>query len=118
MYIVIPKSLKMSAGKVGATCGHAVQLVMQEYLYRLERRVDNDYEDCETMLAWLGSDYAKIVLGANDEEFAAVKKLPDTVTVVDIGLKEVAPGSVTAVGFWPMLKSVAPSIIQKLELLR
>jgi peptidyl-tRNA hydrolase len=118
MYIVIPKTLKMGIGKVGATCGHAAQLLMQEYRRRFDRREGSDYDDCQTILAWLDSDYGKIVLGANDAEFGEVRKLPNIVTVVDIGLKQVAPGSVTAVGLWPTFKSAAPDIIKGLEPLR
>jgi peptidyl-tRNA hydrolase len=118
MYIAIPKSLKMGIGKVGATCGHAAQLLMQEYQRRLGRREGGDHDDCQTMLAWFDSDYGKIVLGASDEEFAEVRKLTNIITVVDIGLKQVAPGSVTAVGLWPMKKSAAPDIIKRLEPLR
>lgn len=127
MYIVIPKSLKMGIGKVGATCGHAVQRLMQMYMGRIPIPSSSNYEpthirqnrkECLLFDAWLDSSYAKIVLGASDEEFAEVKQLSNRVVVVDVGLKEVAAGSETAVGLWPMLKSAAPSIIQKLQPLR
>jgi peptidyl-tRNA hydrolase len=127
MYIVIPKSLKMSIGKVGATCGHATQLLMQMYAQRIPIPSSSDWSSsihetnvkaCETFDAWLQSSYAKIVLGASVTDFAEVRELPGSVVVVDIGLKEVSPGSVTAVGLWPMLKSAAPAIIRKLEPLR
>jgi len=133
MYIAIPKSLKMGIGKVGATCGHAAQLLMQSFEARkpspssvgwsspacdFERLHEEDMKALAAFHDWLASDYGKIVLGASDEEFAEVRRLPNIVTVVDIGLKQVAPGSVTAVGLWPMLKSVAPDIIKKLEPLR
>lgn len=127
MYIVIPKSLKMGIGKVGATCGHAVQLLMQMYETRKpdpssvgwsEPAYEEDMGALATFHDWLASDYGKIVLGASDEEFAEIRKFPNTVTVIDIGLKQVAPGSATAVGLWPRLKSGAPLIIQRLEPLR
>lgn len=121
MYIVIPTSLKMGVGKVGATCGHAVQLFMDEYhRYARSAMVEEDKE-CVLVRQWLESSYAKIVLGASDSEFANVRKLGDlvrAVTVIDVGLKQVPAGSITAVGFWPMLKSSAPSAIRELELLR
>jgi peptidyl-tRNA hydrolase len=126
-YIVIPKSLKMGIGKVGATCGHAAQLLMQSFEARKpipssagwsSPAYEEDMRALATFLDWLASDYGKIVLGASDEEFAEVRKLPNIITVVDIGLKQVAPGSVTAVGLWPMLKSDAPDVIKGLEPLR
>ncbi len=139
MYIVIPRKLKLSIGKVGATCGHAVQLlteVREQWINRGRLVISGTLpweaaEDglLETWRAWCQTDYGKIVLGASEEEFAEVRKLVDGdvgaadpriagVTVVDIGLKEVAPGSVTAVGLWPMKKSAAPDLIKKLEPLR
>ena len=114
MYIVIPKSLKMSAGKVGATCGHAVQLVMQDY-WRVKEQHGSDRPSCRRMLAWFETSYPKIILGASDKEFDVIRNLDGAISVVDIGLKEVASGSVTAVGFWPMLKTNAASIIQDLR---
>lgn len=114
MYVVIPRSLKMSAGKVGATCGHAVQLMMQDY-WKVKELHGSDRADCRRMIAWLETSYPKIVLGASDEEFKIVRHLDGAIPVVDIGLKEVAPGSVTAVGFWPMLKTNAASIVQDLR---
>lgn len=118
VYIVIPKFLKMSIGKVGVTCGHATQLLMQEHAHRLQRREGSDVDDCEVFNTWLDSSYPKIVLGASDEEFAEVRRLSNKIVVVDVGLKEVAAGSETAIGLWPILKSEAPLVIQKLHSLR
>jgi len=114
MYIVIPKSLKMSAGKVGATCGHAAQLLMQEY-WRTKELYGSDRADCRRMITWFETSYAKIILGASDEEFKMIHHLDGVCLVVDIGLKEVAPSSVTAAFFWPMLKRNAALIIQGLR---
>src|SRR5277367_1188333 len=117
----------MGIGKVGATCGHAAQLLMQSYYAKLPIPSSSNYESshvrerrrwCALVESWLDSSYPKIVLGANDEEFVEVRKLPNIIVVVDIGLKEVAAGSETAVGLWPMLKSAAPPIIQTLHPLR
>lgn len=114
MYVVIPRSLKMSAGKVGATCGHAAQLLMQDY-WRTRELHGSDREDCRRMVRWLETSYPKIILGAKDEEFKVIRHLDGAIEIVDIGLKEVAPGSVTAACFWPMLKTNAASIIQELR---
>jgi peptidyl-tRNA hydrolase len=113
-YIVIPRSLKMTPGKVGATCGHAVQLFMQAYSRRRERHGSTD-ERCQMVDAWLLSSYPKIILGASDEDFVIVRHLDDAIAVIDVGLKEVAPGSVTAVVFWPMWKFAAASILQEMR---
>jgi len=126
MYIVIPRKLKLSIGKVGATCGHAVQLlteVRERWIGEVyvNPRSEGMQEEglLDTWVSWRKTDYGKIVLGASDVEFAEVRKLMEgdtaCVTVVDIGLKEVAPGSVTAVGFWPMKKSAAPALIKNLK---
>jgi peptidyl-tRNA hydrolase len=73
MYIVVRRSLNLTAGKVGGQCGHAVHYFMRafakEYAQVMVRPI------IEPALLWDASpDHTKVVLGATDEEFEQVKK--------------------------------------------
>lgn len=122
MYLVIRTSLGMNAGKVGASCGHAVQeMVRFFYTDRMISTVDwRSFHD------WLHEDapsYAKIVLGASDAEFDTVKEYvsPDRYLhhlVADRGFSQVPEGAETCLGVWPMRKSKALDCLRVLKPLR
>jgi peptidyl-tRNA hydrolase len=121
MYTVVRKSLNMSTGKVGAQCQHAMDYLTRE-VERTEITFDrvNWKEELTlrtTFRAWRDSqDHAKVVLGANDEEFEQVKlENPRHFPVVDLGYTQVAPNTVTCLGLWPMRKSQRSPILQKLR---
>lgn len=121
MYLVIPTSLKMNMGKTAAAVGHAVQnLLSLYYLYS-----GSSAEEKIRMGHWLEDDwpsYAKVVLAADDVEFAEVARLEDKgitmVDVIDRGFSQVQKNARTCIGPWPMKKSEAPEIIKKLKPLR
>jgi peptidyl-tRNA hydrolase len=146
MYIIVRSGLKMSAGKVGAQCGHAVQYLMQEVLpdrhptreeillrtklggltdaerlkleaYDAHKR--HRFEHMEVTRAWLDGDHAKIVLSATDEEFGQVlRESPWPFLVTDLGYTQVEAGTHTALGLWPCRKSEAPPTVKTLRPLR
>lgn len=148
MYIVVRKSLKLVAGKVGAQCGHAVQYLMQRVLPErhpsfeeidlrakhgvgaltseervrftaLEEESRERYERHEVTRTWLEGDHAKIVLGATDEEFLLVQvENEHHFLVTDLGYTQVAPNTETAIGLWPCRKSESSSTVQTLKPLR
>jgi peptidyl-tRNA hydrolase len=154
MYLVIPTSLKMSMGKTAAAVGHAVMLLgdmyreCEDYSEDLDPSEDigpvdpmnwttEDEEDAGTTRDellriydnWHQADfpsYAKVVLGASQEEFEALLEYVSGrygrrvmhVAVVDRGFSQVKPNTLTCIGLWPMRKSQAPDIIKKLKPLR
>lgn len=127
MYLVVRESLNMSIGKTAAQCAHASQMLQLQFA-ELERwdmcgwcngpdKVRfSDFKD------WLDSSFRKVVLKADDKEWEKVKGafVEDVmrVTVVDAGLTEIAAGSETVIGIWPMRKSQRPKILQKLQVLK
>lgn len=131
MYLIVRESLGMSIGKIAAQCGHAVGMIMLHYL-DLCRKEDRDGdlwgEDQllrEAMDAWLKSSFRKVVLRADDKEWVKFKTMIDadeydweSVTVVDSGLTEIAPGSETVIGLWPMKRSEAPKLVKRLQVLK
>jgi peptidyl-tRNA hydrolase, PTH2 family len=123
MYLVVRESLNMSIGKTAAQCAHASQMLQLKFNV-LERKFYTDQDFLHriyTFRAWLDSSYRKVTLKADDKEWARVKNEileEDRVIVVDAGLTEIAPGSETCVGLWPMKKSQVPKIIKRLQILK
>lgn len=122
MYVVVRSDLKMNAGKVGATVGHAVQMLMQWYMPEIfGHRSSEECLRIEETRLWLREDhprYAKIILGADAEEFMKVLLENDGFLVVDRGFKVVAPNTETAFGLYPMKKSEARGIVRTLKPLK
>jgi peptidyl-tRNA hydrolase len=119
MYLVVRTSLGMGTGKTAAQVGHAVGMLTR--LMEQVSRNPDAAKDKERRLAeeWYATDYAKIVLAADEKEFAKASALgPPHVTVVDNGRTEITAGSLTVVGFWPMRRSAAPSLLKRLRLLK
>lgn len=128
MYLIVNDSLQMSPGKMAAQVGHAVDLLceMQSDYGSICTGYQLGYTDCssetfsysrlqeELFKQWRQQSRAKIILKANEIEWEKLKIIAE-VKVQDEGRTEVAPGSITVLGFWPMIKSNAPKIIQFLK---
>lgn len=118
MYIVVRRSLKLSAGKVGGQCGHAVQYLCREFIPDHHRSIrGEEWERMTRAREWDRSpDHTKVILGATDEEFAQVKvENPRFFLVVDLGRTQVAPNTETCLALWPMRKSARSPILQMLK---
>lgn len=129
MYLIVRESLGMSIGKTAAQCAHASQMLLLKYL-SLQQSFDytaaahgephmkEGFHKLCTFKEWLGGSFRKVVLKADDKEWGKLKELPDHVVVVDAGLTEIASGSETVIGFYPMRKSEAPKLIKRLQVLK
>jgi peptidyl-tRNA hydrolase len=146
MYLIVRESLGMSTGKACAQCGHAAGLIVFDYMdLKDESRklhkliVENTlglspespallaykelYAEQSRRLSivgeWRATGYRKVTLRASDKEWEKVKAdYPRDVLVVDAGLTEIAAGSETVIGLWPMRKSQATKTIRKLQVLK
>lgn len=138
MYLIVRKSLNMSAGKTAAQCAHASQMLTIKYFEQKLKQKTNfgfigktnlitgtQVIDEHAMLnqnmfeEWLDKSFRKVVLVANDSQFQRMKDMvPNHVVVVDAGLTEIEPGSETVIGLWPMLKSKRPKLVEKLQVLK
>jgi peptidyl-tRNA hydrolase len=123
LYLIVPSTLGMSAGKVAAQCGHAVQMMVLAY-GALERRgaagealTEAERGRLDDARAWLSGIYRKVVLSADVADWRAIKESLDGFLVKDIGLTEVPAGTETAIALWPMRKSERPRMIRRLRLL-
>jgi PTH2 family peptidyl-tRNA hydrolase len=120
MYLVVRESLAMSPGKIGAQVGHAVMMLMMEYLPDRHRPITKrEYELHVLTREWLAGEYGKIVLTASNNEFEKIKLEYPTehFLVVDNGHTEVASGSETCIGLWPQRKSQRSKTLKRLRVL-
>ena len=115
MYIVVRRSLNLSAGKVGGQCGHAVHYFLTSY-YESDQETE-DPPAYALATEWLKSpDHTKVILGATDEEFEQVKQEAlKRHVVTDLGRTQVAPNTQTCLGIWPMRKSARSPLLAGLK---
>lgn len=142
MYLIVKESLGMSMGKTAAQCAHASQMLTLKFLHykiksanlsiweRLKKIVSDFFskpEVPEEQVAasldlfedWLDTSFRKVTLRANDHQFERMKKeIPNHIVVVDAGLTEIAAGSETVLGLWPMHRSMCPKYLTKLQVLK
>lgn len=146
MYLIVHESLNMSIGKTAAQSAHASMMLVLKYFtmkdasITLQKRMQpllNAPPDANEMAKlkaayvelsrplsifgeWLNSSYRKVVLRASDKEWAKLKEefKDSMVMVVDAGLTEIASGSETFIGLWPIRKSQRPKILQRLQALK
>jgi peptidyl-tRNA hydrolase len=131
MYLVVHE-IGMSAGKVGAQCGHAVGMLdIKQKEQERDFWREHEHDTVEPVQPanlkiwddWLHNSFRKVVLTANDKKWAKLKdKLKELniehVLVIDSGLTEIPYGSETVIGVWPMRKSQSPQVIKKLQALK
>jgi PTH2 family peptidyl-tRNA hydrolase len=92
MVVVVNHGLRMGNGKIAAQVGHAVSAVTEVLVLKHP----------ELWAAYKAAGHPKIVLRAPDTAaMAAFAALPNAHAVRDDGRTQVAPGSLTAVGFPP-----------------
>jgi peptidyl-tRNA hydrolase, PTH2 family len=142
MYLIVHESLGMSIGKTAAQCAHASSMLMIEYFEvkdasRIQQKMLQqtlpepekatilaEYKTSAPKLSiygeWMKSSFRKVVLRASDKEWEKLKEeLKDSILIVrDAGLTEVAAGSETVIGVWPMRKSQRPKTITRLQVLK
>src|SRR6185369_8354908 len=126
MYLIVHETLGMSMGKTAAQCAHASQMLTLDYFEKkdksraLQKKIQETSDPDELHLMkelyaehgrklsifgeWLQGSFRKVVLRADDKEWAKIQKDYGShmIMVVDAGLTEIAAGSETVIGLWPM----------------
>ncbi|MCS7122691.1 MAG: peptidyl-tRNA hydrolase Pth2 [Candidatus Micrarchaeota archaeon] len=108
--IVVRIDLKMSCGKISAQVAHAS---LESYL-RSDPRIRE---------MWRNTGAKKVVLRAESlEELVMLRKAAEergmnVVTIIDAGLTEVEPGTVTCIGVGPDDENKIDNVFGKLKLL-
>jgi peptidyl-tRNA hydrolase len=143
MYLIIRESLEMSPGKIAAQCSHASQMLTLKYFHEKSRQAElstlwgrfkkivNDFftkgempkeqleQNLDLFETWLDTSFRKVVLRADDHRFERLRaENPNHVVVVDAGLTEIAPGSETVLGLWPMYRSTCSKYLSKTQVLK
>jgi peptidyl-tRNA hydrolase len=131
MYLIVRESLGMGVGKTAAQCAHASQMLLLKHLglkqsfdYTAaahdEPHMRDAFDNITLFQEWLGSSFRKVVLKADEKEWAKLKEdmEPMDVMVVDAGLTEIEPGSETVIGLHPMRKSLVGKLVKRLQVLK
>jgi len=131
VYLVVNTDLGMGAGKTAAQVGHAVQYLMmkrEETLALLDYAMAFGNEEHTKHVKqafdfnkWHNSDsITKIVLAASAKDFGKVQTEYEgrCVVVKDAGRTEIASGSETVIGLYPMTKASVSKTIRRLRLLK
>lgn len=128
MYLIVRESLGMSMGKTAAQCAHASQILLLNYIH-LKVSIPSQEsfaspsppQQVSIFDDWLESSFRKVVLKADEKEWAKLKlefKEAERVIVVDAGLTEIAPNSETVIGLWPMKRSNVSKLVKRLQVLK
>lgn len=128
IYLIVRKSLNMDIGKIAAQVGHGVMMLSGRYhqiggeittlAVRRGEVPDELRQKYAITTQWLETSYRKIAVVANDKDWEKIKDQLPVFLVKDAGLTEVDPGSETVLITWPMKKSEAPKVIQRLQALK
>lgn len=107
MYLFVNNDLKMGKGKIGGQVGHAVGRIVGKCIR------DNN----EEFIHWENSFEKKVVCKATYEELQKLKLMDKSVTILDMGKTQIAPNSLTVVGFYPMYNKDIPTEFSSYKLL-
>jgi peptidyl-tRNA hydrolase, PTH2 family len=104
MYILVNKDLKMGAGKTAAQVGHVVGVIVEEIIKNAyDTPTPESLEDYGYYEKWTKNKmYKKVTLKATEEElWNFIKTEKKCRYIIDAGLTQIAPDSLTVVGFFP-----------------
>lgn len=99
MYIFVNTDLKMGCGKICAQVGHVVNYIT-EHIMRISMINANDPVYLRYK-KWTSTGGKKIVLKATEKDLNELLQWPESFSVRDAGHTQVAPNSLTVVGFFP-----------------
>lgn len=106
-YFIVNTDLGMSAGKIAAQVGHAAMLIALRDQYQ------------ENFQVWREIAMKKIVLGCNEERMCKIiDENPTVIRIIDKGFTEIAPNSLTVVGFPIMTRREAYKWVHGLQTLK
>jgi len=134
-YIIVRESLivAMGMGKTIAQCCHAEQYILVKYFkFQLlhaalkhnpeaEAKIihHEDNEHMRLTSKWLNNGCRKVILKADDKEWAKIKEefSKNHALVIDAGLTCIPAGSETCIALWPQMKSERSKLIKRLQVL-
>ncbi len=101
MYILVNDELKMSKGKIASQVGHVVGEITEQIIRKSYESVKG-VPDCYIRYSkWKKNGAAKITLKATEEQIKLLMKESESVHIIDAGRTQIAPNSLTVIGFYP-----------------
>lgn len=104
MYIFVDVGLNMGKGKTASQVGHVVGLITEEIIRNAyENPTAENLEDYANYKKWVaGNKFKKIVLRATKDEMQNLISTEKKARyIIDSGLTQIEPNSLTVVGFFP-----------------
>jgi len=101
MYVLVNDDLKMGKGKIAGQVAHVVGLLTEEII-RKSYESSKGIPDCYTRyMIWKATGHAKVILKASLEQIEQFIGEPETMYIKDAGRTQIAPDSLTVLGFYP-----------------
>lgn len=100
MYVLVNDDLKMGKGKIAGQVGHVVGLITEDIIRKSYE--SHKVPDCYLRyVRWKNTGHAKIILKASQEQITSFIGHPETMYILDAGRTQIAPDSLTVLGFYP-----------------
>ena len=101
MYVLVNDDLKMGKGKIAGQVGHVVGLITEEIIRKSYESIKGIPDCYLRYIQWKNSGHAKIILKATQEKITSFMGHPESIYIIDAGKTQIAPDSLTVIGFYP-----------------
>ena len=91
----------MGKGKIAGQVGHVVGLITEEIIRKYYESVKGVPDCYLRYIQWKKTGHAKIILKATHEQIDFLLGKPESVYIRDSGKTQIAPNSLTVIGFYP-----------------
>jgi PTH2 family peptidyl-tRNA hydrolase len=100
MYVLVNDDLKMGKGKIAGQVGHVVGLITEEIIRKSYET--KKVPDCYLRyIKWKNTGHSKIILKATCDQITSFIGHPESMYILDAGKTQIAPNSLTVLGFYP-----------------
>jgi PTH2 family peptidyl-tRNA hydrolase len=101
MYVLVNNDLNMGKGKIAGQVGHVVGLITEEIIRKSYESVKGVPDCYLRYVKWKKTGFAKVILKATQEQITSLIGEPESIHVIDAGRTQIAPNSLTVIGFYP-----------------
>jgi PTH2 family peptidyl-tRNA hydrolase len=101
MYVLVNNDLGMGKGKIAGQVGHVVGLLTEEIIRKSYESRKGAHDCYHRYMIWKNTGHAKIILKATQEQILSLIGQPESIYILDAGRTQIAPDSLTVIGFYP-----------------
>ena len=101
MYVLVNDDLKMGKGKIAGQVAHVVGLITEEIIRKSYETVKGVPDCYARYMVWKATGHAKVILKASQEQIEQLIGEPESMYIRDAGRTQIAPNSLTVLGFYP-----------------